>query len=173
VQSWDTAFKDQEQNDYSACTTMGAGDTGYYVIDVFRTKLEYPQLFKRVIAMADKYKPDLIVIEDKASGQSLIQSLKSETRLPIKAIKVENDKVLRAHLATPTIEAGKVFLPHRAEWLNDFLSEMSAFPLAANDDIVDSFNQNLASLTKYGRNITYGRSDTKTKYSNNFFKGMI
>lgn len=174
VQSWDTAFKDQEQNDYSACTTMGANDTGYYVMDVFRTKLEYPQLFKRVVAMADKYHPNLIVIEDKASGQSLIQSLKSETRLPIKAIKADSDKVLRAHIATPTIEAGKVFLPERAEWLNDFLTEMNAFPLSANDDMVDSFNQNLAVLVKYGRPVSYGKSSNpNAKYNNKFFKGMI
>jgi len=176
IQSWDTAFKEKEHNDYSVCLTMGSNNNNYYVVDVYKDKMEFPALTRRVIALADKHNPDYILIEDKASGQSLIQTLKNDTRLPIKAISVQGDKELRAHLATPLIESGKVFLPERAVWLNDFLTEMNDFPLSAHDDIVDSFNQGLEYLRKFGKKIEYRtlkQVATTKNYNNNYYQGMI
>ena len=54
-----------------------------------------------------------ILVEDRASGQSLIQELKSSTALPIIAVK-SDDKQARAQAITPLIEAGKIFLPENA-----------------------------------------------------------
>lgn len=173
VQSWDTAFKEEEQNDFSACSTIGYNDKNYYIMDVFRMKLEFPALLRRAIALAEKFKPNVILIEDKASGQSLIQTLKSETRLPIKAVKSNGDKELRAHLVTPIIEAGKVFLPERADWLMDFLTEMSEFPLSAHDDIVDCITQGLNYLKKYGEPVRFSSSNQKINRNNNFFRNKI
>jgi predicted phage terminase large subunit-like protein len=51
------------------------------------------------------------------SGQSLIQELKRDTRLPIMPIKVDSDKLSRAYAVTPSIETGRVFLPESAPWL--------------------------------------------------------
>lgn len=178
IQSWDTAFKEKEHNDYSVCTTIGTNGTNYYVLDVYRGKLEFPALQRRVVSLADKYKPDYILIEDKASGQSLIQTLRNDTNLAIKAIKANGDKELRAHLATPLIESGKVFLPERAEWLNDFLTETAEFPLSPHDDIVDSFNQGIEYLKKFGQKVEFGslskiNNANKVNYNSNYYKGMI
>jgi predicted phage terminase large subunit-like protein len=51
------------------------------------------------------------------SGQSLIQELKRDTRLPIMPIKVDSDKLSRAYAVTPSIETGRIFLPESAPWL--------------------------------------------------------
>jgi predicted phage terminase large subunit-like protein len=73
----------------------------------------------------------VILVEDRASGQSLIQELRHESLLPIIAVKSDTDKRTRAEAITPLIEAGKVFLPESASWRNDYLDEMAAFPTDA------------------------------------------
>jgi predicted phage terminase large subunit-like protein len=87
--------------------------------------------------------PNQILVEDKASGQSLIQELRWDSRLPIIPIKVDSDKRARAEAVTPLIEAGKVFLPECAPWLRDFVDEMASFPTGVHDDAVDSTTQAL------------------------------
>jgi len=78
------------------------------------------------------------LIENRASGQSLIQELQRETSLPIQAVDVSKDKITRANAATPTAEAGRVYLPESAPWLEVYLDELSSFPAAPHDDLVDS-----------------------------------
>ena len=146
LHSWDTAFKDKAQNDFSVCTTWGATDTGLYLLDVWRDKVEFPELKRIAVALYEKDKPDAVIVEDKASGQSLIQELVRNTRIPVLPVKVDKDKVARAYSATPLIEAGKVWLPEEAEWLFDYIEELSAFPNGRNDDQVDSTTQALSFL---------------------------
>ena len=145
VQSWDTAFKDKQENDYSVCTTWGFGYNGYYLLHVWKGKVQYPQLKETVKLLANKFNPEEILIEDKASGQSIIQELQASTRLAIKPIKVDRNKIARANASTPLIECGKVFLPENANWYGTtvlgFIDNLSSFPNAAHDDEVDSTTQ--------------------------------
>ena len=151
VQSWDTAFKKGEENDSSSCTTWGATKTTIYLLDRWNRKVEFPELKREVKAQYNKYIPHVVLIEDKASGQSLIQELKKDTNLPIKAIKVDKDKTARAYAVTPTIESGRVSLPERAPWLTDYLDILANFPNGSEDDDVDSTTQALNYLrTKLG-----------------------
>ena len=142
IQSYDTASKPEELNDPSVCTTWGVTKDGYYLIDVFRKRLEYPILKRTVIKLYDKFKPSAVLIEDKSSGTSLIQDLKYDTRIPVIGIDPKNvEKETRMSVESDKIEAGKVFLPEKASWLVDYESEMTQFPLYANDDMVDSTSQ--------------------------------
>jgi predicted phage terminase large subunit-like protein len=143
VVSLDTAFKAGASNDYSVGLVLGVGETGYYVLDVWRDRVEFPALMRQVEMLALKWKPDRVLIEDKASGQSLIQELQSNSRLAIEPVKIDSDKVTRATACTPLVEAGKVFLPEDADWLADFLEELSSFPAAPHDDMVDALSQAL------------------------------
>jgi predicted phage terminase large subunit-like protein len=136
VQSWDTAFKKGEDNDYSVCITLGKTGNAVHVLDVYRVRLEYPELVRMVKAKHAQYAPQTVLIEDKASG-------KRETHLPILAVKVDSDKVSRAYAVTGYVEAGKVLLPETAPWLAEFMSELGGFPNATHDDQVDSFTQGL------------------------------
>ena len=87
VQSWDTAFKKNQENDYSVCTTWVVGVNAYYLIDMWKGRVEFPELKKKVVELYELHKVNEILIEDKASGQSLLQELQRNTRLPIKADK--------------------------------------------------------------------------------------
>jgi len=98
-------------------------------------------LKKKAIELYEKYLPQEIIIEDKASGQSLIQELKHETRLPIKAIKVNKDKIARVNSITPIIESGNVVLDVNTPGLDKFLNECEDFPNGEFDDQVDTLSQ--------------------------------
>ena len=143
VQSWDTAFKTGAENDFSVCTTWGVADNGYYLLWSWRGRVEFPELKKRMSWLAEQWKPIQILVEDKASGQSLIQELRCGSALPIIPIKVDKDKLARAEAITPLIEAGRVFLPESAPWLTDYVDELAAFPTGVHDDAVDSTTQAL------------------------------
>ncbi len=143
VQSVDTAFKRGAENDYSVCTTWGVAEHGYYLISLWRGRVEFPELKRVLNLLAEQWRPNVILVEDAASGQSLIQELRADTTLPVRPIKVDSDKVARAQAVTPLIEAGRVFLPDSAPWLQDYLDELSAFPAGVHDDAVDSTTQAL------------------------------
>lgn len=143
IHSWDTAFKEKQHNDFSVCTVWGETDNTYVLLDVWRGKVEFPELKRVVVSLAERDHPASVVVEDKASGQSLIQELQRNTRLPVIPFKVDRDKIARAESITPLIEAGKVILPDNAPWLYDYIEELSAFPAAAHDDQVDSTTQAL------------------------------
>jgi predicted phage terminase large subunit-like protein len=84
------------------------------------------------------------------SGQSLIQELQLASALPVLPVKVDSDKVARAHAVTPLPEAGKVLLPEMAPWLNWYVDELAAFPTGLHDDAVDSTTQALNYLREPG-----------------------
>jgi predicted phage terminase large subunit-like protein len=126
----------------------------YYVIDVWRERLRYPDLKGRIIDHALRFGANSIIIEDKGSGIALIQELRRETAdvpHPI-AFTPEGDKVCRMHAQSAKIEAGQVHLPRRAGWLEEFRLELLQFPRARHDDQADSLSQFLAWLEQRNRN---------------------
>lgn len=144
VQSWDTAIKASEINDPSACLTFGVRKDGYDLLQVLTRRVEYPELRTLVQKQAEEWGADAVLIEDKASGQQLLQDLKRSTTLPLIGITPKHDKVTRASGVSALIEAGKLSLPEQAHWLTDFESELLTFPNAAHDDCVDALSQFLA-----------------------------
>jgi predicted phage terminase large subunit-like protein len=144
VQSWDIAMVTGDQNDYSVCTTWRADKDDVYLLDVFRGRLEYPDLRRKVIALAQDRRPATILIEDAGPGMNLLQDLQRSmpTGLirPI-GVKPEGSKVDRMAAQSAKIEASYVHLPKGAPWLGEFLSELLAFPNGRHDDQVDSVSQ--------------------------------
>ena len=151
VQSWDTANKSTELSDYSVCTTWGVDDERYYLLDVCRERLNYPDLRRKAIALACSHKPYTILIEDKASGTQLIQDLQAEglpgvtPYLPPPG----NDKVMRLYAQTGVFESGQVLLPREADWLAAYVAELTSFPGSRHDDQVDSTTQALHHLREH------------------------
>ena len=143
IQSWDTAFKDKQDNDYSVCTTWGFADSKMFLLDMFRDRLEFPDLKRQVQMLAARHHPRSLIVEDKASGQSLIQEIQ-RAKLPVIPIKTDRDKVARAHAVTPLIEGGAVYLPEWASWVEDYQTELADFPKGKHDDMVDSTTQALS-----------------------------
>jgi len=151
VISCDSAFKAGASNDYSVLEVWGVSKTGFFLLDLVRRRLEFPELRQVAEQLAEKWAPRAFLIEDRASGQSLIQALRRDTRLPVLPIKVSADKESRAHAVTPLLEAGRVYLPDVAPWLIDFIEELSSFPAAPHDDMVDACTQALNYLREKGR----------------------
>jgi predicted phage terminase large subunit-like protein len=141
VQSWDTAYKAEQINDPSVCTTWAVTRTGLYLLDTFRKRMEYPALKRAVASLTEHWRPQAVLIEDKASGQSLIQELRNSSLIPVIAIEPEKDKVTRMNAVSAMFEAGRVFLPQAAPWLIEYEIELTTFPLSAHDDQVDSTSQ--------------------------------
>ena len=144
VQSWDTANKPSELADYSVCTTWGVKGPRFYLMNVLRKKLSYPELRRAVIEQDRLFKPQAIVIEDRASGTQLIQDLIGDGISHVARFSPDGDKIMRLHAQSAVIENGFVFVPEEAPWLADYLAELTAFPAGRHDDQVDSTAQFLA-----------------------------
>jgi predicted phage terminase large subunit-like protein len=142
-QSWDTANKASEINDFSVCTTWGAVDNHLYLLDHFRARLEYPDLKRTILRLADLCTAEHVVIEDKASGTQLLQDLKNDGFDRATAFKSDGDKVMRMFAVTNTIENGFVHVPEIADWVEPYLYELMIFPNGKFDDQVDSTSQAL------------------------------
>lgn len=160
VQSWDTAFKTGQENDFSARTTWGVfwhrDGEGYehpcaILLERLKERMEYPELKRAVEQGYKDWRPDAMLIEDKASGQSLLQELR-RTGVPIRPIKIGryDDKVSRAHAASPMWEQGCVFYPKyvigedgvrkELQWPKEVIRDMAVFPRGplGSADMTDS-----------------------------------
>lgn len=143
VQSWDTAIKSGAQHDASACLTFGETGGRIYLLEAKRLRHEYPELRRAFLAVAAQWQPQAILVEDRASGQQLLQDMRRETQLPLIAAQPAQDKVTRFAAVTALIEAGRLLLPEQAAWLADFEAELLAFPHGTQDDQVDALSQYL------------------------------
>ena len=148
IQSWDTANKAGERNDYSVCTTWLLRDEAFYLLDLHRERLEFPALKRRVAALRRQHGADAVLIEDRGSGTQLIQALLEEGLHAI-AVAPEADKATRLYAQSMHIEAGRVLLPAEAPWLDEFRTELLRFPQGRHDDQVDSLSQFLAWATDH------------------------
>lgn len=143
VQSWDTAVKAGAQHDASVCATFCEVAGVHRLVDVLEVRLEYPALKRLMVSHAERFAPSAILIEDKASGQSLLQDLRQETMLPVIAQMPQGDKLSRVIRVSPMLEAGRVALPVHAPWLDAFERQLFNFPDHPHDDMVDAFSQYL------------------------------
>jgi predicted phage terminase large subunit-like protein len=146
IVSWDTAMSSGELADYFACVVLLVRRETVYVLDVFRARLAYPELKRKVVELHQRWRWSpanyALVIENKGSGMSLIQDLRHENIHAIGFVP-EGEKAMRMHAQTAPIEAGAVLLPSRAAWLDDFRRELLEFPNGRHDDQVDALSQGL------------------------------
>jgi predicted phage terminase large subunit-like protein len=144
VQSWDVASTTGETRDWSVCTTWLIVKRCYYLLDVWRGRLEFPQLKHKLISLAHEYRPNRIIIEQGGPGLHLIQELRANevagVPTPI-GVKPMGDKLVRMEAQGARFEAGQVYLPTEAPWLSEFLREILAFPNSRYDDQIDSVSQ--------------------------------
>lgn len=145
----DTAQKTKEHNDYSVFQLWARSPTkGLFLVDQMRGKWEAPQLESGLVQFWDKHKPtqfkpfgaQLIKVEDKSSGSSLIQSIKQNYFIPIEPIQRHTDKVLRAMGVVKYFASGYIHVPARAEWIHDYKDEFRKFTPTmshSHDDQID------------------------------------
>lgn len=143
TQSWDTGIKAGVGHDASACATFLLKEGIHHLIHMLVVREEYPQLKRLMVSHAARFSPSAILVEDKASGQSLLQDLRAECDLPLIAYTPDADKTTRLIRVTPLMEAGKLALPKFASWLAALEEELFSFPDGRHDDQVDAISQYL------------------------------
>jgi predicted phage terminase large subunit-like protein len=148
IQSWDTANKPTELSDYSVCVTLGVIGNRNYLLNVWRKKVGYPDLKRAVRQQYDQFRPNVVLIEDRASGTQLVQELREAGLSAVTPYKSGVDKIMRFDAQTATIENGLFFVPEEAHWLAEYLHELKTFPKARYDDQVDATAQALEWLKK-------------------------
>lgn len=148
----DTAFKKESSADFSVAVVAGLTQDGdIYILDIMRGRWDFPELRQRLIGLNTVWRGRglrAIYIEDRASGQSLLQELRRESGMSVIPYKVSRDKVSRVNSITPIVEGGRVFLPEAARWLDDFINECVSFPSGTNDDQVDAFTMAIDVLSR-------------------------
>ncbi len=152
-QSWDTALGGKKKHDYTACTTLGIAPNRYYVLDVWRGQLAFPDALKQVELLYDQWKPNKVVVEGggSASGKATVQMLSRSTRIPFKEVPTTTDKVFRADTISPTHEAGLITIIEGGAWQATFIDQCANFPSIKHDDDVDSFIIGMEAATKTSR----------------------
>jgi predicted phage terminase large subunit-like protein len=168
----DTAYSEAQQADFSNIDIWGQADAGFFLIANAHQRCEFPELKRLSIWMAANHRPELILIEPRASGLSLIQELKRSGpvattepgvhfSMPVVPLKVPagQDKLARATAVTPVVEAGLVWLPDPsiAAWVDDYEREVTTFPGAAHDDRVDCMVYALQYLRSTGNVVDFYR----------------
>ena len=139
----DSSFKTGVENDFSVAATWAWAGGRAYLMDLWRERVEFPTLVATMRDIYSKWHVP-IVIEDKASGQSLIQvlgqPLADQPHIPIIAQPIEGNqsKTSRAERITRWVEAKAVYLPAGAPWRHDFIEEHAEFPNGKHDDQVDT-----------------------------------
>jgi predicted phage terminase large subunit-like protein len=170
VQSYDCAYTEKTINDPTACTVWGIfkpedGPMSVMLIDAWQDRLQYPDLRPKVIEEYDtvfgedreKKRVDLILVEDKSAGISLIQDLQ-RAHLPVRAYNPgKADKVQRLNIVANIIARGRVWIPESntrpgyvRDWAEGFVSQICSFPETTHDDFVDSCTQALRFLRDSG-----------------------
>ncbi len=167
VQSWDCAIGADARNDYSACVTLLVDDQGnYYVVEVLRDRVLYPELKAHAIAQAQKHRPNTILIEEAALGRTLVKDLKA-AGLPAEGVVPDGDKRTRLSIQLEKFANGQVFFPTSETWLRDFENEIFAFPDGGYDDQVDALIQALAHKRR-----AFPWNDRAVKGLENFTTGL-
>jgi predicted phage terminase large subunit-like protein len=147
--SWDMAFKGTAKSDFVVGQAWGRiGRARFFLLDQVRGRWDFPETVRQCEAFAKRWSTAReVLIEDKANGPAVIQSL--STKIPrLIAIAPEGGKVARVHAIAPLVQAGNVFIPDDVEatWAPGFVAEASDFPSGVNDDQVDTMSQALNRL---------------------------
>jgi len=171
IQSYDCGYKDGAANDPTGCITLGAfkpmdGGMCVMVIDCWQEKLTYPDLRPKIIDEfesvygegKEKKRVDLLLVEDKAAGISLIQDLQ-RAHLPVIGYNPGRaDKTQRLSIVANIIRAGRVWVPESSQrkgfvrdWAEGMVSQICSFPEGTvHDEFVDCISQGLRYLRDAG-----------------------
>ena len=170
LQSYDCAFTEKAQNDPTAQITFGVfkpqdGAMSVLVMDAWQDRLQYPDLKPKVLEEyetvygegKDARRVDLVLVEDKAAGISLIQDLQRAHVFVRSYNPGRADKVQRLSIVANIIKAGRVWVPESSnrkgyvrDWAEGMISQICSFPETTHDDFVDAASQALRYLRDAG-----------------------
>jgi len=144
IQSYDTAFLKKETADYSAITTWGifypeeGGKPNIILLDSVKDRFEFPELRRTALEQYKYWNPDMVIVEQKASGTPLTHELR-QMDIPVMTFTPSrgNDKHVRVNSCAPLFEAGLIWAPNE-RFAEEVIEECASFPYGDHDDLVDS-----------------------------------
>lgn len=137
----DCAFSEREMSDETAICVAGISmrdPTTVYIREIVKGRWGFPDLVEAVKHTYNFYKGKVLAIEKAASGQSLLQVLKKEARIPVEEMKPLKSKTTRLQAVCPLLESGRVKIV-RGFWTDAFVKELTTFPFVKHDDSTDAF----------------------------------
>ena len=143
LQSWDMSFKDTKKADFVVGLVVAASGADRFILDSEHARMDLPETLMVVRRVSARWpNAQMKLVEDKANGPAVIQSLRNEIGGFIE-INPEGGKVSRAAAAAPMLESGNWYLPHPRlyDWVAQFIHELATFPAGAFDDWVDAWSQ--------------------------------
>jgi len=160
--SVDATFKDAKTSDYVVMQAWGRSGSNLVCFDMIRGKWSFQKTMKFLIEFEKKHNTKKILIEDKANGPALISVLKEEL-MGIKPINPKDSKEARVHAVANLFECGNVIIDKNIKDIDDFIKELTFFPNATHDDIVDTCSQALLEL-KARKSYSYSVGDPLQSY---------
>lgn len=138
--SIDCTFRDSDGSDYVVILAGNVYGSYRYIVDRVRERMTFVDTLIAIQQMVAKHRPHVILIEAKANGDAVIQTLVRAGLSNVVPIEPKASKLARARAASPQIEAGSVWLP-RTKWAEELVEEHASFPLGKHDDQVDAMTQ--------------------------------
>lgn len=143
VLSWDMTFKDNKDTDFVVGQAWAEKGADKYLVDEIRGQFSFTETLRAVKSFKNKHhRANAILIEDKANGPAIIDTLKHEIS-GIIPVEPDGSKTERLEAVAPQFEAGNIYVPEEAEFTHDFVEELVSFPTAKHDDRVDTSSQAL------------------------------
>ncbi len=160
--SVDCTFTDSKKSDYVVGMVVGQAGSQFYVLDMVRAKLDVIGTMAMIARMYKRHALSGTVIELAASGYAVYQMMQKKVPGLI-GFKPEKSKEARASGVVPMVEAGNVYLPASATWLDAYINEFSLFPASKNDDMVDALTMAINYMAQRSApqmtSVTWGRGD--------------
>ena len=159
LMTWDTAFEKHQRADYSACTVWGVFyqedengkmQANIILLDAKRGRYEFPELKQVVLEEYNYWQPDSMIVEKKASGAPLIYELRA-MGIPVGEFTPTrgNDKISRLNAVADLFASGRVWAPN-AQFADDVIEEVAAFPAGQHDDYCDTVSMAMSRFRKGG-----------------------
>jgi predicted phage terminase large subunit-like protein len=144
--SLDANFKEGKKNSWVVFGVWGVSGADKYLLARKRENIGFTATLATFRTLSEEWPLALEkLVEDKANGPAIINTLQHE--IPgIIPIEPKGSKEARAAACSPEVESGNVYLPEGADWLEEYVAELAAFPLGDHDDQVDMTSQVLLHL---------------------------
>jgi len=173
MMSVDATFKDGKNSDFVSIQVWGKSNNKMYLIDKMTERMGFVATTHAIRTMLSKHSSIKgIIIEDKANGSAIIDTLRRELTTPIMPVNPKGGKIARFEAISMHIEAGKVYLPSNKMWTHDFIEQCVAFPAVPHDDDVDSMTQAISRLIRYRAEIISGEELEKREKHQEIYGNM-
>lgn len=164
--SVDATFKQTETSDKVAIELWGIRDNDAWLVRLVNKRMGFTDTVHKIQQILKEWPGiDELVIEDKANGSAIIDTLQyTEGVPPIVGVNPLGGKFSRAQAISPFVAARRCHI--RTDWApleaqdmepsgrllrqphEEFIEQLAHFPYAKNDDMVDACSQALARIIK-------------------------